>query len=266
MTKPKSMKPLIRYKNEAEEALKTRLLKSGEATLGIYNKDVALIFSTFVSTFTFLEEAMERIFAMLMGTDLSTASLISRKIVSTNTRIDILKTLLTKSSRNKLNRTDEIDRIICEFDRINLIRNKYVHGYWETYEDDQTYLVISKEDPFALGHLVQKKFNIADMTKAQSEVMALMTEVYAVTSRMDEPRDERVVDVRFDKHCLIVDLIDGRTISAPLAWHPRLANATPEQRANWEKSGGDYGIHWPDIDEDLSTAGLLRGTPAGKAD
>jgi hypothetical protein len=83
---------------------------------------------------------------------------------------------------------------------------------------------------------------------------------------MDEFRDERVLDVRFDKHCLIVDLIDGRTISAPLAWHPRLANATPEQRANWETSGGDYGIHWPDIDEDLSTAGLLRGNPAGTAD
>jgi hypothetical protein len=182
MTKPQSMKPLNRYKNEAEEALKTRLLKSGEAAQGIYNKDVALIFSRFVSTFTFLEEAMESIFAMLMGTDLSTASLISRKIVSTNTRIEILKTLLTKSSRNKLNRTDEIDRIICEFDRLNIIRNKYVHGYWETYEDDQTYLVISKEDPFALGHLVQKKFKIADMTKAQSEVMALMEEVYAVTS------------------------------------------------------------------------------------
>jgi Protein of unknown function (DUF2442) len=77
--------------------------------------------------------------------------------------------------------------------------------------------------------------------------------------------DERVLDVRFDEHSLIVDLMDGRTISAPLAWYPRLLNATPEQRAHWEKCGGGYGIHWPDVDEDLSTEGLLRGAPAAKA-
>lgn len=48
----------------------------------------------------------------------------------------------------------------------------------------------------------------------------------------------------------------------PLAWYPRLLNATPAQRANWAKAGGGFGIHWPDVDEDLSVAGLLRGTPA----
>jgi Protein of unknown function (DUF2442) len=77
--------------------------------------------------------------------------------------------------------------------------------------------------------------------------------------------DERVLDVRFDEASLIVDLMDGRTISAPLAWYPRLLHATAEQRDRWEKCGGGYGIHWPDIDEDLSTEGLLRGTPAAKA-
>ncbi len=76
--------------------------------------------------------------------------------------------------------------------------------------------------------------------------------------------DERVLDVRFDAHSLIVDLMDGRTISAPLAWYPRLANATVEQRAHWEKCAGGYGIHWPDVDEDLSSEGLLRGAPAAK--
>ncbi|MGL5839925.1 MAG: DUF2442 domain-containing protein [Sphingorhabdus sp.] len=76
--------------------------------------------------------------------------------------------------------------------------------------------------------------------------------------------DERVLDVRFDEHSLIVDLMDGRTISAPLAWYPRLLNATPEHRTHWEKCGGGYGIHWPDVDEDLSTEGLLRGAPAAK--
>ena len=77
--------------------------------------------------------------------------------------------------------------------------------------------------------------------------------------------DERVLDVRFDAASLIVDLMDGRTISAPLAWYPRLLHATPEQRAVWETAGAGYGIHWPAIDEDLSTEGLLRGAPAPKA-
>jgi hypothetical protein len=77
--------------------------------------------------------------------------------------------------------------------------------------------------------------------------------------------DERVLDVRYDEHSLIVDLMDGRTISVPLAWYPRLLNATPEQRARWEKAGAGYGIHWPEIDEDLSTEGLLRGAPASRA-
>ena len=73
---------------------------------------------------------------------------------------------------------------------------------------------------------------------------------------------ERVKDVRFTDDLLIVDLIDGRTISVPLAWYPRLLGATPEQRRNWQIIGGGFGIHWPDVDEDLSTEGLLRGAPA----
>ena len=74
--------------------------------------------------------------------------------------------------------------------------------------------------------------------------------------------DERVADVRFDADSLIVDLMDGRTISVPLAWYPRLSHATAAERAVWEVAGGGYGIHWPEIDEDLSTEGLLRGAPA----
>jgi hypothetical protein len=74
--------------------------------------------------------------------------------------------------------------------------------------------------------------------------------------------DERVAGVAFDADRLIVDLMDGRTISVPLAWYPRLHAATPDQRARWELAGGGYGIHWPEVDEDLSTEGLLRGAPA----
>jgi hypothetical protein len=73
---------------------------------------------------------------------------------------------------------------------------------------------------------------------------------------------ERVAGVRVSAEVLTVDLVDGRTITAPLSWFPRLLRATPAERANWRICGGGYGISWPEVDEDLSTAGLLRGTPA----
>jgi hypothetical protein len=61
---------------------------------------------------------------------------------------------------------------------------------------------------------------------------------------------------------LIVSLADGRRLSVPIAWYPRLANATPEQRRKWELIGPGVGFHWPDVDEDLSVEGMLRGAPA----
>jgi hypothetical protein len=74
--------------------------------------------------------------------------------------------------------------------------------------------------------------------------------------------DERVRDVRVSENTLTVDLMDGRTISVPLVWYPRLFGGTPKQRSNWKVCAAGYGIHWPDLDEDLSTEGLLRGAPA----
>lgn len=74
--------------------------------------------------------------------------------------------------------------------------------------------------------------------------------------------DLRVMSVSIDDSRLTVELMDGRLIGVPLAWYPRLANATPEQRNHWELAGAGYGIHWPDIDEDLSTEGLLLGRKA----
>lgn len=73
---------------------------------------------------------------------------------------------------------------------------------------------------------------------------------------------ERVKNVHFTEDTIAVDLMDGRTIVVPLAWYPTLLEASAEQRSNWKISGAGYGIHWPDIDEDLSTEGLLRGAPA----
>jgi hypothetical protein len=77
--------------------------------------------------------------------------------------------------------------------------------------------------------------------------------------------DERVAGVSFDADRLIVDLMDGRTIAVPLAWYPRLLEASPEERADWEVAGAGFGIHWPQIDEDLSVEGLLTGIPTARA-
>lgn len=74
--------------------------------------------------------------------------------------------------------------------------------------------------------------------------------------------DERVKNVEFENEMLVVHLFDGRIISVPLAWYPRFFNASPEQLLNWEICGGGYGIHWEELDEDLSTEGLLRDAPA----
>jgi hypothetical protein len=72
----------------------------------------------------------------------------------------------------------------------------------------------------------------------------------------------RAKTVRVTEHELFFELTDGRTISAPLVWFPRLLHATPAQRKKYELLGDGVGIHWPAVDEDLSVAGLLRGTPA----
>lgn len=72
----------------------------------------------------------------------------------------------------------------------------------------------------------------------------------------------RVINVSSTDVVLVVELEDGRTISAPLAWYPRLLHASQKDRDDWEVAGAGFGIHWPSIDEDLSVEGLLRGAPA----
>jgi hypothetical protein len=64
---------------------------------------------------------------------------------------------------------------------------------------------------------------------------------------------------------LTVDLDDGRTISVPLVWYPRLLHATPEERNNWRLIGRGEGIHWPDLDEDISVENILFGKPSGES-
>ena len=73
------------------------------------------------------------------------------------------------------------------------------------------------------------------------------------------------VDVRTTADTLTVDLSDGRTISVPLGWYPRLEHATPEERSNCRLIGKGQGIHWEDIDEDISVEGLIAGKPSGES-
>ena len=74
--------------------------------------------------------------------------------------------------------------------------------------------------------------------------------------------DARLLDIRVTEDEIIAHLVDGRTISVPLAWSWRLSEATPDQRNNFEIIGDGQGVHWPDIDEDISVEGMLCGSPA----
>jgi hypothetical protein len=69
----------------------------------------------------------------------------------------------------------------------------------------------------------------------------------------------RIVNVTVTEDTLSVDLEDGRTVSVPIGWYPRLAHGTSAERANLQISGAGYGIHWPDLDEDIGVDGLLLG-------
>jgi hypothetical protein len=79
-----------------------------------------------------------------------------------------------------------------------------------------------------------------------------------------ELREVSARSVTLNDEALTVDLADGRTITAPLAWFPRLAHGTAAERANWRLIGGGEGVHWPDLDEDLSVESLLAGRQSGE--
>lgn len=68
-----------------------------------------------------------------------------------------------------------------------------------------------------------------------------------------------------DSDKLTVDLADGRSLTVPLHWYPRLSHATPHERQNWTLLGGGYSIHWPDLDEDIGVEGLLAGNKSGES-
>lgn len=74
--------------------------------------------------------------------------------------------------------------------------------------------------------------------------------------------EPRIQDVIVTDETITAHLADGRSVSVPLAWSWRLSEATPEQRAHWEIVGDGQGVHWPDVDEDISAEGMLHGVPA----
>ena len=77
-------------------------------------------------------------------------------------------------------------------------------------------------------------------------------------------QEVRIKDIRVTEDTITAYLVDGRIISVPLAWSWRLSEATPKQRANYKIIGDGQGVHWPEIDEDISAEGMLYGTPAPK--
>ena len=80
-----------------------------------------------------------------------------------------------------------------------------------------------------------------------------------------EPRTAQVLQVSVTDDTLTVDLVDGRTVAVPLAWYPRLAHATASERNNWRVIGHGEGVHWSDLDEDISVDGLLAGRASGES-
>ncbi len=80
-----------------------------------------------------------------------------------------------------------------------------------------------------------------------------------MSSALIIPALPRIISVTVTDETLSADLEDGRTISVPIGWYPRLAHGTPVERASFQISSGGYGIHWPELDEDLGVEGLLLG-------
>ncbi|CAN5193939.1 DUF2442 domain-containing protein [soil metagenome] len=86
-----------------------------------------------------------------------------------------------------------------------------------------------------------------------------------MSSSTIELRSTAAQQVRVTEDTLTVDLADGRTLSVPLAWYPRLLHGTAEERSHWRLIGQGEGIHWPDLDEDISMENLLTGSPSGES-
>jgi hypothetical protein len=86
-----------------------------------------------------------------------------------------------------------------------------------------------------------------------------------MTTSTSELRVPEATGVTVTDEALTVELVDGRVLSVPLVWYPRLAHGSPDERNRWRLIGRGEGIHWPDLDEDISVANLLAGKPSGES-
>jgi hypothetical protein len=86
-----------------------------------------------------------------------------------------------------------------------------------------------------------------------------------MSSSLEDTERAIATGVSVNRDTITVDLSDGRTIAAPLAWYPRLVRATPKERNSWRLIAGGRGIHWPEVDEDISVANLLAGQPSNES-
>jgi len=86
-----------------------------------------------------------------------------------------------------------------------------------------------------------------------------------MNSSVSDLRNAQAQDVTLSDESLTVELVDGRSVIVPLAWYPRLTHATPKERENWRLIARGEGIHWPDLDEDISVEGILAGRPSGES-
>ena len=86
-----------------------------------------------------------------------------------------------------------------------------------------------------------------------------------MTTLLIDSAAAKATAIRLTDDTLVVDLADGRSLSAPIAWYPRLLHGSPTERSNYRFIGGGEGIHWPDLDEDISVEGILAGRPSGES-
>jgi hypothetical protein len=104
----------------------------------------------------------------------------------------------------------------------------------------------------------------ADGAPQRPVPIVLLPQSDGMSSSLTEVRPALARRVEVTKDTLLVDLMDGRSLTVPLAWYPRLALGTPGERSRWRLIGQGEGIHWPDLDEDISLEGLLAGLPSGE--
>ena len=151
--------------------------RSGVFGLGLAHRDAALEFAIFVTSFTYLEEDMEKFLAYLMDVDEDIASHAMRSITSPQSKIKLLKNILERSRINT-HKSQDFDDIINEFQLINTLRNNIVHAKYQVKEDTgEIYWLDIKKDTMLLDHAAFEKFDVSEITTAQKRMLELKIKI-----------------------------------------------------------------------------------------